>query len=160
MDTQGSAMWWVNERITKLVLFVSQWRLSINRILNLFRLLSKIFSSVHKSFLVDSGSKMGWKTWEGFYPLFFTGPGNTRRPGERMTEVLGENHRSSNVCWREDKLQGSLSAAHCAHLGSRARARRTYLTRPRDLGTQVPVSSCHAMCVCSVVFDSLWANGL
>lgn len=153
-------MWWVNERITRLVLFVSQWRLSINRILNLFGLLSKIFFSVHKSFLVDSGSKMGWKTWEGFYPLFFPGPGNTRRPDERMTGVLGENHRRSNVCWRKDKLQGSLSAAQCAHLGSRARARRTYLTWPRDLGTQAPVSSCHAMCVWSVMFDSLRADGL
>lgn len=88
---------------------------------------------------------MCWKTREGFYPLFFTGPGNTGSPGERMTEVLGAIYRSSSVCWREDKLQGSLSEAQCAHLGPSARARRTSLPWPRDLGAQAPISSCHPL---------------
>lgn len=97
---------------------------------------------------MDNSSKMGcmgWKTREGFYPLFFTGPGNTGSPGERMTEVLGAIYRSSSVCWREDKLQGSLSEAQCAHLGPSARARRTSLPWPRDLGAQAPISSCHPL---------------
>lgn len=61
-----------------------------------------------------------------------------------MTEALGANSLSSRICWREEGCRGA-GQKLCVHPLPRARARRTSLPWPRDLGARAQISAGHRL---------------